>query len=208
MNLEPPFLPLLRELAALAGTGLGYSRDPFDLERFARIAELARLLIADRLDVPEPKVALALTEEKGYVTPKIDVRGAAFRDGRLLLVRERSDGRWALPGGFADVNLSPAEAVEAEIVQESGFTARAVKLIAVLDRRRHHARHPLLLHCYKLFFLCQLTGGAETTGTEISEVGFFDEDALPDLSLGRCNPDQIALCFAHFRESGRATVFD
>jgi ADP-ribose pyrophosphatase YjhB (NUDIX family) len=208
MNLEPPLLPLLRELAALAGTGLGYTQDPFDRERYERIAALARELIADRLLAPPEQVAVALDDAPGYVTPKIDVRGAVVRDGRILLVRERSDGRWAMPGGFADVNLSPAEAVEAEIVQESGYTARAVKLVALLDRRRHHPAHPLLLHCYKLFFLCELTGGAPAASSETSDVAFFAEDALPELSIGRTTAAQIALCLRHHREPGLPTVFE
>ncbi len=133
--MEPEFLSRLRELAALAGTGLGFSRDPYDIERYTRIAELSRLLIAEGIGASEQQIAIALEEEAGYVTPKIDVRGGVIRDGRILMVRERSDGKWALPGGYADVNLSPAEAIEAEIVQESGFTARATKLVALLDRR-------------------------------------------------------------------------
>jgi ADP-ribose pyrophosphatase YjhB (NUDIX family) len=208
MNLEPPFLPLLRELAALAGTGLGFARDPYDLERYGRIAELAQLLIAERIDAPLTRIASALAEEKGYVTPKIDVRGGVISDGRILLVRERSDGKWSLPGGYADVNLSPSEATEAEIVQESGYTARATKLVAVLDRRRHHAAHPLLLHCYKLYFLCEPTGGSAATGIETSEVGFFAPDALPDLSLGRCTPAHIRLLFEHRARPDLPTLFD
>ena len=208
MTGEPAELAMLRELAALAGTGLGFAQDPYDLERYARVGELARLLIALRTGAAPARLAVLLDEEKGYVTPKIDVRGGVIRDGAILLVRERSDGKWALPGGYADVNLSPAEAIEAEIQQESGYTARAVTLVAVLDRRRHHAPHPLLLHCYKLFFLCALTGGAPATGIETSEVGFFAADALPELSPGRCNAAQIELLFRHHATPGLPTLFD
>ncbi|HLY57793.1 MAG TPA: NUDIX hydrolase N-terminal domain-containing protein [Stellaceae bacterium] len=208
MNSEPPVLALLRELAALAGTGLGFTSDPYDRERYQRIAELSHLLVAERLEVTAAAVAAALDHEPGYVTPKVDVRGAVIADGKVLLVRERSDGRWALPGGYADVNLAPSEAVEAEIVQESGYQAKAVKLVAALDRRRHHHAHPLLLHCYKLFFLCRLEGGEAAVGLETTEVGFFPEDALPDLSLGRCTPEQIRLCFEHARRPELPTVFD
>ena len=207
-NLEPGALAALRELAALAGTGLSFTGDPYDRERYERIAVLARTLIAQGLGAPLDRVALALEEAPGYVTPKIDVRGAVIRDGRVLMVRERTDGRWALPGGYADVNLSPAEAIEAEIVQESGYTARAVKLVALLDRRRHHRAHPLLQHCYKLFFLAELTGGSAAAGTETSEVGFFAPDALPELSAGRSTEAQIRLCFDHARDRSLPTVFD
>lgn len=205
---EPAALPLLRELAAIAGTGLGFARDPYDRERYERLAVLARALIAAGTGLPEGEVALAIENRVGYVTPKIDVRGGVIRDGRILLVREASDGRWSLPGGYADVNLSPAQAIEAEIAQESGFTAAADKLVGLWDRRRHHPGHPQLLHCYKMFFLCRATGGAAATSLETTEIGWFAEDALPELSLGRCTPWQIGRLFAHHREPGLPTEFD
>jgi ADP-ribose pyrophosphatase YjhB (NUDIX family) len=206
--LEPALLSRLRELAAIAGTGLSFTRDPYDRERYERLAVLAAELIADGFGLPADRVALALGDEPGYVTPKIDVRGGVIHDGKILLVREATDGKWALPGGYADVNLSPAEAVEAEIRQESGYEARTVKLVALLDRRRHHQAHPLLLHCYKLFFLCELTGGAAATSLETTEIGFFAPDALPELSLGRNNPEQLALLFEHHRQPALPTLFE
>ncbi len=208
LNSEPTLLAHLRELAAIAGTGLGFTRDPYDRERYERLKVLATLLIAESYRLPPEQVALALIEEPGYVTPKIDVRGGVISDGRILLVREATDGKWALPGGYADVNLSPAEAVESEIVQESGYTARAVKLVALLDRRKHHQAHPLLQHCYKLFFLCELTGGAAATSLETTEIGFFAPDALPELSTGRNTAAQIQLLFAHHANPALPTVFE
>jgi len=207
-NLEPFLLPLVRELAALASTGLGFTQDPYDRERYQRISELATSLISAEFGLPATEVAIAIDAGPGYATPKIDVRGAVFRDGQILLVREVSDGKWALPGGYADVNLSPSQAIETEILQESGFEARAVKLVAVLDRRRHHQAHPLLLYCYKLFFLCELTGGAAATSLETTEIGFFPIDALPDLSLGRNTEAQIRLLDEHRSHPELPTVFD
>ncbi len=80
----------------------------------------------------------------GYATPKVDVRGSVFRDDQILLVKERADGLWTLPGGWADVNESPREAVVREIMEESGYHTRANKLLAVWDRAKHQ-HTPLLL---------------------------------------------------------------
>jgi ADP-ribose pyrophosphatase YjhB (NUDIX family) len=125
------------------------------------------------------------------------VRGVLFRDDRLLLVREVSDGAWTLPGGWADVNESPAECVVREVREESGFESRAVKLLAVYDRSRHPHVPPFAFHVYKLFIACDIVGGAAGTSPETSDAAFFAEDALPPLSLSRVTGTQIARMFAH-----------
>jgi ADP-ribose pyrophosphatase YjhB (NUDIX family) len=145
--------------------------------------------------------------ETGYVTPKVEVRGAAFRDGRVLLVRETADGRWTLPGGWADVNESPSQAVEKEIAQESGFRARAVKLAALWDRSRH-GHGPTLHHGWKAFFLCEITGGEARGSYETDAVGFFDPADLPPMSLGRSTPRQVARMLEHWRARDLPSDFD
>ena len=205
---EPAWTPLLRELAAIAQTGLAYARDPFDRERYERLAVLATELIAVPTRTDPAVIATLLHDLPGYATPKIDVRAGLFRDGRILLVREVTDGLWSLPGGFADVNHSPAEAIEAEIEQESGFTARVTRLVALLDRRRHHPAHPRLAYCYKAFFLAEITGGAARPSLETTAVDFFAEDALPPLSTGRVTAPLIARLYAHWRDPGLPTEFD
>src|SRR5579859_1561577 len=205
---EPPWAPLLRELAAIAQAGLTYARDPCDLERYERLAALAVELVAVPTRTDPAVIAQLLQDEPGYATPKIDVRAGLFRDGGILLVREVSDGLWSLPGGFADVNYSPSEAMEAEIEQETGFTARVTKLVALLDRRRHHPEHPRLQHCYKAYFLGEITGGAPRPSLETTAVDFFAEDALPPLSTGRVTAPLIARLYAHWREPGLPAEFD
>jgi ADP-ribose pyrophosphatase YjhB (NUDIX family) len=146
-------------------------------------------------------------QDVGYGTPRVGVRGACFRGDRVLMVRERADGRWALPGGWADVNQSASECVTREIREESGFTARAVKLCGVWDRSRHgYPPNPLTI--YTMFFLCELTGGAPQPSLETSEVGFFAENELPELSPGRNQAHQVRRMFAHHREPGLPTEFD
>ena len=204
---DPGWLLIGRELRAIAQIGLTFCQDSFDRQRFERIRELAASLIAEG-STEEPTKLLALFQRDiGYATPKVDVRGAAFRDGRVLLVREISDGRWTLPGGWADVNQTPAECVVREIAEESGFEARALKLAAVHDyRKRHPPRH--IDSIYKLFFMCEITGGSARASDETSEVDFFPRDALPPLSLGRTTPDQIELMFDHAQSPHLPTQFD
>ena len=149
-----------------------------------------------------------LREGWGYATPKVDVRGAAFVDGRVLLVREISDGHWTLPGGWADVNQSAAECVVREIAEESGFLARARKLAAVRDYQRSGHPPRNVDSIYKMFFICEITGGAARASDETSEVAFFARDALPPLSLGRTTAAQIDRMFHHAEHPELAADFD
>jgi ADP-ribose pyrophosphatase YjhB (NUDIX family) len=198
---------MAREMNAMAQTGLAFSKDPFDRQRYDRLRELAAELLAQG-SAPDYDVILeSLRHDSGYATPKVDVRGAAFKDGRVLLVKEITDGKWTLPGGWADVNQTPAECVVREIAEESGFQARAIKLAAVYDyQRRNHVRHKDSI--YKLFFICEILGGAARPSNETSEVAFFALDALPELSIGRSTAAQIERMFEHRADPTLATEFD
>src|SRR5271154_7314548 len=140
---EPQWLRIARELRAIAQIGLAFSADRFDRQRYERVRELAASMLAAGSGEHYEVIIEILKEGWGYTTPKVDVRGAAFVDGRVLLVREISDGNWTLPGGWADVNQSAGECVAREITEESGFTARVLKLAAVYDYQRsgHPPRH-------------------------------------------------------------------
>jgi ADP-ribose pyrophosphatase YjhB (NUDIX family) len=204
---EPWWLPTGRELRAIAQIGLTFSKDPFDRQRFERIRELAAGILARGAGDDEAALLDLFRHDAGYATPKIDVRGAAFDQGRVLLVREISDGRWTLPGGWADVNQTAAECVVREIAEESGFVARALKLAAVHDyRKRHPPRH--IDSIYKMFFLCEITGGSARASEETSDVRFFARDALPELSQGRTTVAQIELMYRHAEHPELPTDFD
>ncbi len=194
----PDWLCWVREAQAIAQTGLAFSPPGYDRDRYLALQALAARMMA-ALGGGDPAAIEALfAAQTGYATPKVDVRGAVFRDGRLMLVREVADlNRWTLPGGWADVNLTPAENVAKEILEESGFIVTVDRLAAVLDRTR--AGHtPQPFHAYKLFFLCTITGGAATPSHETSEVGFFAEHELPaDLSHDRVLPAQLRRMFRH-----------
>jgi len=203
---EPGWLSVARELQAMAQTGLHYTKDKYDAERYERLRLLAtRMLAAGSGGVPEQ--ISTLFAEPGYTTPKIAVRAACFRDGRILMVRETTDGLWSVPGGWCDINQSAAECIKREIREESGYTARAVKLAAVWDRARH-GHPPLPFTIYILYFICELTGGSPKPSIETSEIGFFAEDELPPLSLSRIQPHQIKRMFTHQRQPGLPTDFD
>jgi ADP-ribose pyrophosphatase YjhB (NUDIX family) len=208
-------LDLLRRVLALAGTGLHFtgtqyrsddSRE-YDRERYAEIGTLAAQLIALQSNTPTDDLIKAWQADDGYVTPKVDTRGAIFQGNRVLLVRERSDGKWTLPGGWGDVNESPSQAVEKEIEQESGYTAKAIKLAAVFDRRKRNIPNSIF-YIWKLFFICEITGGAPRLSNETDGVEFFPIDALPALSTGRTVQWQIERMYAHHLNRSLATEFD
>jgi ADP-ribose pyrophosphatase YjhB (NUDIX family) len=205
---EPLWLSIARELQAIAQTGITFSKDAFDLQRLHRIRELSALMMASASSAPFEKVLDLFNEETGYPTPKVDVRGAAFIDNHVLLVRESSDGRWTLPGGWADVNQSAAECVVREIVEESGYQCRATKLAAVWDysKQGHRPRHPASI--YKVFFVCEIIGGSARPSHETSEVAFFPADALPPLSGGRITASRIRRMFAHAAHPELPSDFD
>jgi ADP-ribose pyrophosphatase YjhB (NUDIX family) len=205
---DPAWLRWARELQAIAQIGLAFSQDAYDLERYRRLRVIAAEMFSHGTGTPVERIQSLFERESGYATPKVDVRGAVFRDQQILLVREVSDGGWTLPGGWADVDQSPRECVEREIREESGFEARAVKLAAIYDYRRQGQPHPLPYSIFKLFFVCELTGGEARTSLETSAVEFFALEALPPLSRGRTNPAQIERMFAHRQEPALPTEFD
>jgi ADP-ribose pyrophosphatase YjhB (NUDIX family) len=207
---KPNWLIWAREIQALAQTGLAFTRDEHDRERYQRFRTLAAQIMAQHTDLEVRDIEVMFTQQSGYATPKLGVRGALFREDRLLLVRETADEhRWTLPGGWADVNESPAEAVAREVREEAGLEVRAYKLAAVWDRARHPRGVMEPFHVWRLFFLCEITGGEIRTGPETSEVAFFAEHELPaELSTRRVLLPQLKRMFEHARQPDLPTEFD
>ena len=198
--MEPEWLRWAKELQAVAQIGLAYpSGSHFDRERYERVREIAAEMMASCGGLDVGWLMGLFEREEGYATPKVDVRGVAFRGDKVLLVREAADGGWTLPGGWADVNESPKESVAREVLEESGFEARPLKLLAVYDRSKHAHAPAFPYHVYKLFILCELTGGEARASEETSDVGFFGEDELPELSVSRVTAAQLRRCFEHLR---------
>jgi ADP-ribose pyrophosphatase YjhB (NUDIX family) len=198
-----------RSLQALARTGLHFCKDEYDRERYAAIERIAAELLAAGAGAEPAELLSEWSREGGYVTPKVEVRGAVFRpaDGKVLLVRETVDGLWTLPGGWADVNDSPSGAIRKEIEQESGFRVRVVKLAALYDRNAHD-HTPSLHHSWKAFFLCEIEGGEARGSYETDGVEFFDPDELPPMSVGRCTPSQVLRMRQHWQRPEIPTDFD
>ncbi|HEX5221355.1 MAG TPA: NUDIX hydrolase [Verrucomicrobiae bacterium] len=205
---EPPLWTLARKLQALSQTGLTYATNDYDRERYQTVAEIAAELMAQQSDTPVETFRQMFSDQGGYATPKVDVRAAVFRDGKILLVQEASDGHWTLPGGWADVNDSPREAAEREVVEESGFRVRATKLAAVYDRAKHPHTPPFPFHIYKLFFVCEIIGGEPKASHETLAAAFFPRDALPPLSATRISAEQIDRMFKHVTRPDLPTYFD
>lgn len=188
------WLEWAKQIQAISQTGLAYSKDIYDLERFEMLRDLSVDILNAYSDVETEKIRELFAGESGYATPKADVRAVVFRDGKLLLVRERLDGAWALPGGWADVGLSPKEVAVKEVKEESGFDVKAVRLLGVLDKK-FHAHPPSPWHVYKMFILYEIAGGEAKSGVETLQVGFFGEDELPELSTERNTEEQLRWLF-------------
>jgi ADP-ribose pyrophosphatase YjhB (NUDIX family) len=205
--MQPKWLDWAQRLQAIAQCGLTYTENPFEIERYEAVQQIAAEILSAYSDLDPQQVRGLFDGESGYATPKVDVRGVVFRDDAILLVRELRDNRWTLPGGWADIGDSPAEATEREAREESGYVVRAVKLLACYDRNRH-GHPPFMFHIYKLFFQCELEGGKPVDSAETSEARFFGEDEIPELSLPRVTPSQIKRFFDHHRHPDWPTDFD
>lgn len=197
-------------LSAVAQSGLHYADDRYDVDRYRKLEALARELLTVTGGGSPDGWRLQLGDDRGYATPKVDVRGALVDDReRVLLMRERLDGLWSLPGGWADPLDTPATAVEREVLEETGYGARAIKLVACWDRDARGHSPPLPFSIYKLFFLCRATGPVgPPQALETLEVGWFGLDELPALSPGRINPWELGRIVAHHRDPSLPTEFD
>ncbi|GHE92990.1 NUDIX hydrolase [Thalassotalea profundi] len=207
--MENSWLANAKKLQAIAETGLVYAEDKYDIERYSEISDIALKLLSDLGNTSVDVITGLISEgKKGYITPKVDVRGAVFQDNKVLLVQEKSDGLWTLPGGFADVGLSPAENIEKEIFEEAGIAVTVPYLYAV----RHKAKGeytPDILDFYKLFFLCKAQGEGELkAGLETMGAEYFSLDNLPALSRGRTVESDIHNAWRFHSNVNQKTYFD
>ena len=202
----PKWLDLAREIQALGQTGLTYTKNEYDIQRYVRLLEISAEIVATYTDLEKEPVLQNFSSQPGYATPKIDVRGAVIRDGKILLVQERMDGKWAMPGGWGDVGDLPSAMVEREVWEESGFKVKAQKVLAVYDANRISPME--LYHAYKIIFLCTILEGEPTPSNETLAVDFFELENLPPLSTWRTNERMLKEVFAHAENPNRATAFD
>ena len=205
--MNEPWLEFAIRIQSIAQAGLQYSSNPYELERYAELRQIAAEMMAARTDLPVDIIRDVFCNERGYQTPKIDTRAAVFVDGKILLVHENS-GKWALPGGWCDVDQSVASNTEKEVREETGCTVHAKKIIAVQDWRKHNVKN-YAFGVIKIFVLCEYEGGEFEDNIETSEALFFNRDELPDhLAVEKTTREQILMCFDAYENPDAPTAFD
>jgi ADP-ribose pyrophosphatase YjhB (NUDIX family) len=203
----PRWLEWAREIQALAQTGLHYAPDEFNRDRYRRLMDIAVEITAEHSTLPKDELQRMFLAARGYATPKVSVRGAVFRGGKILLVRDRFDGGWCMPGGWADVGEAPSAMVEREVLEESGLRVRAAHLVGVYDINRESGQRDVL-HAYDLTFLCDDLGGEPGPSNETSAAGFFGLQEIPPLSNARTSLRNIQDAFSHMEDPNLPAVFD
>ena len=206
-KVEPKWLEWAKQLQSIAQAGLAYSQDVYDLERFEMIRDISCDILSQHTDVSKTVIKDMFASETGYATPKVDIRAVVFKDNRILMVKENTDGDWALPGGWGDIGLTPSEVAVKEVKEESGYDVKAIKLIAVIDKKCH-PHPPSLYHVYKIFIQCEIIGGQPKEGIETNAVAFFAENELPPLSTARNTESQIQLAFTYLNNPHAPVYFD
>ncbi|MEC0269223.1 NUDIX hydrolase [Paenibacillus anseongense] len=186
-----PWLQWAKEIQAISQAGLAYGENGYDLERYEALRKISVEMMSHFTDTPIDKVTELFASDTGYQTPKVDIRAVVLKENKVLLVKERADGAWALPGGWADIGYTPSEVAVKETREEAGYQVKPVRLLAVLDKKCH-AHPPAPNYVYKIFILCELVGGeALEVSLETTEVGFFGEQELPPLSIERNTVEQV-----------------
>jgi len=204
---DPKWLQWAKRLEAIAQNGLTYAHDPFDHARYSELQAMAAEMMSSHSEADFAQVLDLFKREQGYTTPKVDVRAAVFRHDQILMVREREDGLWSLPGGWADVGEPPSAVAEREVWEESGYRTRATRLLAVYDRDRN-GHPPLPFHVYKIFLHCELVDETRSPGAECADAAFFPEGNVPELSVTRVTAAQVARMFAHLHDPLLPADFD
>jgi len=200
-------LAWVQQLQTIAQAGLTYTRDPYDRQRFEQLQVLAADIAESITPATQEPWLDIIRAEKGYATPKVDVRAVVEQHGKLLFMRESHDNLWSLPGGWADIGASPSQMAEREVLEETGYEVEASKLLAVYDKARHQ-HPPELWYCYKIFVRCELRGGAPTRSIETLDIEFFGVNEIPPLSTPRVTEAQVRRMFEHLAQPDLPTDFD
>ncbi|WP_407921917.1 NUDIX hydrolase [Guptibacillus hwajinpoensis] len=205
--MEEKWLAWAKQIQSIAQAGLTYTRDDYDYERYIELRQLSADILETYTEYDMKTIQELFTNETGYQTPKVDIRAAVFKNDNILLVKEKADGKWSIPGGWGDVGFSPAEVAVKEVEEESGYLVEAKRLLAVLDHK-HHPHPPSPYHIYKMIIGCELVGGNAADSIETSDCDFFSLDNLPPLSIGRITESQITMLFRLYKNPTLPTVFD
>ena len=200
-------LDITKRIQAIAQAGLTYSENKYDLDRYQQLREISVEILNELTGEDILKIKDLFTFEKGYQTPKVDIRGVVFKEDKILMVKETIDGKWSLPGGWADIGLTPFEVAKKEVFEEAGLEVEPIRLLAVHDKKCHP--HPIdIYHVYKMFILCEVTGGKLRGSMETSDVQWFGLNELPPLSEFRITASQIQLMFEYKNNPGKDVLCD
>jgi ADP-ribose pyrophosphatase YjhB (NUDIX family) len=206
-DISPQWLKWAREIQSLSQTGLAFAVTEYEKQRYTRLTEIAAEITDSFTNLNGEEITPIFLNQPGYATPKIDVRSAVIKNGEILLVQEKTDERWAMPGGWADVGDFPAEVAERETKEESGYLVKAKKVVGVFDANRTGS--PLeFFHAFKIVFLCDLVGGSPAASDETIDVGFFPLSDLPPLSQNRTNDRYLNEVRLHLEDPARPACFD
>jgi ADP-ribose pyrophosphatase YjhB (NUDIX family) len=198
----------IKRIQALSEIGLEYTESSYDRERYEELQEISLQLLEKITEMPVEKITPVIQENNGYKTPKVDVRAVVFNEkGQILLVQEKADNCWSMPGGWSDISYSPKEVAEKECFEEAGLKVKATKLLAVIDKQKQNMP-PAFEYVYKIFLLCEKLGDTISTGSETLDVGWFDENNLPELSTPRNNATILKMMFGFYRGERTEPYFD
>lgn len=198
----------IKRIQTLAEIGLEHSPNTFDKERYLELRQISLEMMEHMTDVPIEKIVPVIEDKNGYKTPKTDVRAVVFNEmGQILLVKEKADNRWSMPGGWADIGYSPAEVAEKECFEEAGLRVKANRLLAVMDKQKQQMP-PAFEYVYKIFLLCEKAGDKLSTGSETADAGWFDEDNLPELSTPRNTSEILKMMFEFYGGIRNEPYFD
>jgi len=201
------WLTIAKKINSIAQAGLTFTKDEFDKERYLELQQLSIEIINNITDIDTQKLDFVFNRDIGYQTPKVGVRAVVFREDKILMVKERMDDKWCLPGGYADTGMTPSEIVMNEVKEESGYDVKPIRILGLIDYNKHQSK-PFPFDLYQLFMECEITGGEAKIGIETSDVGFFSIDNLPELSVRRVTKEQIIKMFELYRNKELEPIFD
>ncbi len=201
------WLTIAKKINSIAQTGLAFTKDKFDRERYTELLDLSIEILNNITDIDTGKLNFVFNRDIGYQTPKVGIRAVVFENEKILLVKEKMDGKWSLPGGYADTGMLPSEIAVNEVKEESGYDVKPLRILGLIDYNKHQER-PFPFDVYQLFMECEIIGGQPQTGIETSDVGFFDISDLPELSERRVTKQQILKMHELYQNKDLAPIFD
>ncbi|WOC40129.1 NUDIX hydrolase [Polaribacter sp. HL-MS24] len=209
MNNKVPehWLEIAKRINSIAQTGLTFTKDKFDKERYTELLNLSLTIMNNITEIDTRKLDFVFNRDVGYQTPKVGIRAVVFRENKILLVKEKMDGRWSLPGGYADTGMLPSEIAINEVKEESGFDVKPTRILGLIDYNKYQEK-PFPFDVYQLFMECEIIGGEAQTGIETSDVGFFDISDLPELSERRVTKEQIMKMYELYKDKELKPIFD